>query len=254
MYNDSGAPVLVNVDFIGNQSYAFYQVRGNTTATEVRFIENQNGALFVGGLGDLRITRAVFERNFSDAESAGYIVRIANAGITEIDNAVFKFNTGVAVAIGDPNSLSIRNSTFYGNSSKDRPSISAIAGGGIDPDLFVNVENCIFWDNGEGAGIGGKDVDRIVVSNSLVQGEPPETNDYSYSTFRDGGGNIYGQAPQFETSSVSLKLSSGSPAIDAGSNALVPAELNKDLAGASRIVDGNGDGEAVVDMGAYEKQ
>jgi hypothetical protein len=43
--------------------------------------------------------------------------------------------------------------------------------------------------------------------------------------------------------------SAGSPVVDAGTNTdLVPADLD----GASRPADGNGDGSAVVDMGAYE--
>jgi hypothetical protein len=42
---------------------------------------------------------------------------------------------------------------------------------------------------------------------------------------------------------------SGSPAIDAGDNAACPAT---DYRGIARPVDGNGDGNAVCDMGAYE--
>ena len=40
----------------------------------------------------------------------------------------------------------------------------------------------------------------------------------------------------------------GSPAIDAGDNAVVPTGVTTDLAGSARIVNGT------VDMGAYEVQ
>jgi len=51
-------------------------------------------------------------------------------------------------------------------------------------------------------------------------------------------GNTYGLMP-----------TSGSPAIDAGDNVLCPAT---DFGGLSRPVDGDGDGLAICDMGAYE--
>src|ERR1700722_12945375 len=53
-----------------------------------------------------------------------------------------------------------------------------------------------------------------------------------------------------------FRLQAGSPVIDTGDN-YVPALVfygNADLAGNPRIVDGNCDGTAAVDMGAYEYQ
>ena len=47
-----------------------------------------------------------------------------------------------------------------------------------------------------------------------------------------------------------LHLGSGSPAIDTGTNSAI--SLPTDLDGNPRIVDGDGDGHATVDMGAYE--
>lgn len=46
-----------------------------------------------------------------------------------------------------------------------------------------------------------------------------------------------------------MALSAGSPAIDAGDDAYCPPD---DLLGLARPVDGNGDGQATCDMGAYE--
>ncbi len=52
--------------------------------------------------------------------------------------------------------------------------------------------------------------------------------------------------------SADLRLDTASPAIDLANNAMVPALLRTDLAGAPRITDGDGNGQAVVDAGAYE--
>lgn len=66
-----------------------------------------------------------------------------------------------------------------------------------------------------------------------------------------GEGNIAGD-PLFAADSV--YLTPDSPCIDSGSNAAVPVEVTTDLFGNPRIVDGNGDDESVVDMGAHEFQ
>lgn len=55
--------------------------------------------------------------------------------------------------------------------------------------------------------------------------------------------------PAFVSPGADFRLSENSPAIDAGSNTYAPAT---DYSGVLRPVDGNGDGIAVADMGAYE--
>ena len=66
-----------------------------------------------------------------------------------------------------------------------------------------------------------------------------------------GGGNVSAD-PQFarEGRRPNYRLTAGSPAIDAG----MPTSLagSTDAAGRPRVVDGNGDGAAVIDLGAYE--
>jgi len=49
-----------------------------------------------------------------------------------------------------------------------------------------------------------------------------------------------------------LRLLPGSPCVDAGDNSAVPPTVIVDLDGRPRIIDGNGDGMSIVDMGAYE--
>src|SRR5439155_6610362 len=63
-------------------------------------------------------------------------------------------------------------------------------------------------------------------------------------------GNISGD-PLFLDASSNFHLQSGSPAIDAGSNS-APDLPSTDLDSNPRVVDGNGDGTATVDIGVYE--
>lgn len=145
------------------------------------------------------------------------------------------------------------NSTFYAN-------VAVRAGGGIysnDNILCTNtVRNSILWGNADTAGGNYSETAQIINGNNTV----------GYSCIQGltayaGNGNI-GDAPLFVdplgedwipgTLDDNLRLLAGSPCIDAGDNSLVPVELTEDLDGNPRILDGNNDGTATVDMGAYE--
>jgi hypothetical protein len=69
-----------------------------------------------------------------------------------------------------------------------------------------------------------------------------------------GQNNNISSDPLFVNSPKHMyELNATSPAIDAGDNS-APDLPKKDFAGKPRIVDGNGDGKAIIDMGAYEFQ
>ena len=72
-------------------------------------------------------------------------------------------------------------------------------------------------------------------------------------TYVRSGAHDLCQEPQlagpFSGSAYGMKLTAGSPAIDAADNAICPAT---DILGVARPADGDGDGNAVCDMGAYE--
>jgi parallel beta-helix repeat protein len=116
----------------------------------------------------------------------------------------------------------------------------------------LNAANCIFWDGG--GEIWNADASTITITCSCVQDTDPDD-----ASVYPGTGNI-DDDPLFTepnglddiagTEDDDLRLSSGSPCIDAGDNTAV-SEPN-DLDGNPRIVDSDGDGNSVVDMGAYE--
>jgi len=120
----------------------------------------------------------------------------------------------------------IRNNTIYGN-------LAWTEGGGLYKCSGVIV-NCII--RGNTAPNGAQMCGSAVPSYSCIQG-------YTVG----GQGNI-GSDPRFR-SLTDFHLQSRSPCIDAGTNLNCPA-FDKD--GRRRPMDGDGDGRAVVDMGAYE--
>jgi hypothetical protein len=95
----------------------------------------------------------------------------------------------------------------------------------------------------------------IVWNNTLEQihtnpaGPPSVVTSLSFSDIQGGHAGLanINQDPQF--ADAGFRLSIGSPAIDAGKNTGAPAT---DLDGKSRPTDG--DGVAVVDMGAFGAQ
>jgi hypothetical protein len=105
------------------------------------------------------------------------------------------------------------------------------------------------WDGG---GIYNDDDSSVTDGGGNIDADPlfvrdPDPGDGDWTTPDD---NDYGD----------LRLQPGSPAIDAGDNAAVPAGITTDLAGLPRFVDiptvpDTGSGTPpIVDMGAYEAQ
>jgi parallel beta helix pectate lyase-like protein len=140
--------------------------------------------------------------------------------------------------------------------------------------------NCVDAGTGSAApGIAGSGLDTLTLRNSIVYdaqaalpcGTPASVPDVSGFTAphmsvtssdlcaaAGGGGPVTGAGnicadplltnPHFG----GFAETATSPTIDAGSNSLVPSGLTTDAAGDARVTDGNGDGSAVVDMGADE--
>ena len=193
------------------------------------------------------------------------------SGTVTITNNIFSGNSakyGGGVDAGSDSGTTIINNTFSGNSaSRD--------GGGIWTRLYydsaiLNIYNNIFFDNTANAG--GNDGDDLYVNsdgngnstgstvnlyNNNLSGNAnfdtgqsedlfiTETDNYSH------GGNIQ-QNPLFmDAENGDFHLQSTSPCIDTGTND-APHLPDTDKDGKPRIIDGNDDEIAIVDMGAYE--
>jgi hypothetical protein len=145
---------------------------------------------------------------------------------------------------------SVTNSSFSGNSASER------GGAMYYRNVSSTLTNCIVWGN---TALQGDEIYFEFYQN-------PATMTVSYSDIRGGEAGIYMEAgnilnwgegnidaePLFaDSDNGDYRLSISSPCIDAGDNDSVPPDVC-DLDGNTRIVDGDDDGEPVVDMGAYE--
>jgi predicted outer membrane repeat protein len=120
------------------------------------------------------------------------------------------------------------------------------------------VQNSILW--GNRAASGGDQIYNEASTPTLtycaVEGSGGSGPGWQAGLGLDGGGNDDADprflAPVDATTAptvvMNLRLRSGSPAIDAGSNSLLPPGVDTDLAGKPRVVNGR------VDLGAYEAQ
>jgi len=135
-------------------------------------------------------------------------------------------------------------------------------GGGLCAMDNTVVESCTLADNVSAFRAGGLWANKATVRNSIVWGNvaPLDANYYrNAGTFlavcatplASGTGNIASD-PQFvSTENGNYGLAGTSPCIDAGSNQTWMADA-KDLFGEVRSQDGDGNGSAIVDLGAIE--
>jgi predicted outer membrane repeat protein len=176
----------------------------------------------------------------NEAGSYGGGVYCYSLGILETTNSVFIGNRagyhGGAFNCKANCSVNVTNCTLTGNSAE-------ISGGGVWCDeSTVNISNTILWDN-EPAELWVSET--MVVENSCIEGG-----------WR-GNNNIEADPCFFDTESSNqsewdLRLRPESFCIDKGTNTPIGSLTENDIENKPRLVDGDGDGFAIVDMGAYE--
>ena len=253
--------------------------RNNAQNWILPYQQGSGGGAGIGDGSKVRIDRCRFTRNkatYGGGMSAGLDIQV------QIDQTVFWENETTLVAYENyggggaiytrGGSIWIVNSTIANNRAIDSDGTANGPGYDKPGGIYFNgtgshrIENSIVYGNTYDS------IDSYYWPNDGLQQiklNPASTLTARTSDIQGlvllgltGDGNIDGD-PTFTDGAVgNLTLSAGSPCLDAGSNYVdyEPMEPGfqllpeTDMAGNWRIVDGNGDGEAIVDMGAYEYQ
>jgi hypothetical protein len=277
MYNENCSPAVTNCAFIGNtadKGGGMLNYQSSPILTGCGFVSNiassSGGAIF-NELSDPSISGCTFTDNAADYGGGGIYNVESSPAVT--NSAFFRNDSesGGAIMndyISDP---IVTNCIFSGNAAD-------LYGGGIEN--FDNCEpaviNCTFSENSAdyGGAIDNFDSSPVIINSIMwgdsaasgeneidVDGGDPEVTfcDIQGGWFGSGGDNIdedplfvdaVGADGQAGTGDDDLQLQGGSPCIDAGDNAAVTEAT--DIKGDPRIIDGDNDGQAIVDVGAHE--
>ena len=238
------------------------------------------GGVSIGGAGSVQLLHNVISGN-SATEGGGVSLFAAAAAVVD-SNVISDNNTtsgpggGIWVVNGQ-SQVSITNNVITGN--------RGFPGGGIDESVPFGDRGAFIFNNtlvgnvaspGSAINMEGFDNQANIVNNilesstsasvlncdTLYQAQPPVVlNNDAIST---GGGTAYAGScsglqgkngnfsadPQFVNGAAGdYHLQFSSPAIDAGANTSAPT---LDIEGTTRPLDGNFDGVAVTDLGAFE--
>ncbi|UCC31884.1 MAG: right-handed parallel beta-helix repeat-containing protein, partial [Phycisphaerales bacterium] len=225
MANQTGSPSLQNCTFRGNASS-----KGGGLATEI---------------GSPELSNCTFAENSADSGGGVYI----ESGNPTLVNCLIHGNAGgstsddkgggMRTVSGDPKLI---NCTFSAN--------SAYKTGGVycdDGADGLTLTNCILWGNTDIVSTGPEaaqidDCDYGNVTYSCIQDDDP--ND-GYIPFGGASNNNVDDDPLFVDSGTNVRLSFGSPCINAGDDSALPDPPPLDLDGNVRV-------RCHVDMGPYE--
>jgi uncharacterized repeat protein (TIGR02543 family) len=225
----------------------------------------QEGIMLVGGsmsghhngVDDFFISRNVFLRSSFQAfmiQGGSFDARNNTVEkITIVNNLIARSSgSGVLLLGGFDNSDDnvVKDVMILNNTLAENGDASSPWAGGINIEnnntssgnvvYGVTIANTILWNNQQNDRIAGPQTPDSVQNSILGD-----------ARYRGSSGNFYA-SPQFvDPTQTDYSLQATSPAIDKGATS--GADPGKfDLAGYPRVRDGNGDGTAVADIGAYE--
>jgi hypothetical protein len=213
MFNYSSSPTLINCTISGNAA------------------SSGGGGMFNGHGASPVLTNCTFIGNSAGSKGGGML----NWGSwAELTNCTF---VGNSAALGGGIYTYYQN--YGGPLELTNCTFSANVGGAMFNSISSPVLiNCILWGDGPQEMYNDEDSWPVVTYSDIEGGYPGEGNIDAYPWFVDPDNGDF-------------HLGACSPCIDGGDN-LVPDLPEFDFEGDDRILDGDGDGVAVVDMGADE--
>jgi len=228
------------------------------TAVVMRGFEIRNGAS--GGIanqGDLTLEDSWVHDNGDGSPST--FGGLSNLGTALIDRVAVTTNHGhTAGGVSNAGQLEIRNSTISGNSAGHAPGIDNLAGATLEL-----VYSTVAANGSHGIRVGGA----ASLRGTIIAGHTAANCDAAVNTLghnledadtcglQTGSNDLIGIDPLLATlgfhggSSPTHAIEVDSPALDAGEITGAPAT---DQRGVIRPIDGDLDGSAICDMGAFE--
>ena len=243
---------LLGFSIVGsaNLDYPAIRVHGEETVIKGNIIEKSPKTGYgsvVGILGNTAspiITGNVFRQNNCHDQHGTGVVAFVNYSSPIISNNLFYDNLCPAITMSQPTGThpQIINNTIIGNQ------IGIRVGANVDPQGQI-YRNNILTENDIGFDLVDQKNDYSPTwESNLVYG-----NTVNYQGFADQtgtAGNLSADPLFRNSTNHDFHLSPGSPAIDSGSMEDAPSD---DFEGFPRPIDGNNDGTALMDMGAFEK-
>jgi hypothetical protein len=170
------------------------------------------------------------------------------------------FANGGGLSVRENCTATLNNCSFGDNRVRSETGGGSPRGGGAYVTGELVATNCIFWGNG----VNGYEEEELWVGSIHSIGPSlPGTAEIASTCVQGlrefiGNGNV-DVDPDFTST---LRLGGNSGVVDLGNNVIdispstpgFQSLPNTDLAGQTRIVDGDGDGLPTVDLGAYEYQ
>ena len=238
------------------------------TLSGCHFLENASttdsgGAVYNGSAG-LSLTKSIFRGNASGV-NGGAVCDVVGQYL-DLKDCLFSANT----ALYDGGALYIENITDVDMTNCLMTYNDAEYGGGIanTGSGTTDIVHCTLNQNTASIGHGiYNSGTAATIQNSIVYDYiiPSSSVTVTYSCALNGLGagtgntnldplfvNPLGPDGVAGTEDDNFRLTSNSPCIDAGDNSLIPSGVETDLDGLSRIVNGDCNGIATADMGAYE--
>ena len=237
--NNDGTPVLKNCTFNENTAFAgagIDNLNSNAILTDCTFSGNSTdeyGASVNNRESSPQITRCIFFGNIAHDFGGGGVCNWSSSPI--IRNCLFYENASVeegGAIMNNRSTLVLFNCTFFGNTADRGGNALAFYSYLNDPPSSMQATNCIFFDGG----------------NEIWKNEETDIS-ITYSNIQGGWADIgnIDTDPMFVDPAVDdYHLLPGSPCLDAGDPAYVPAPGETDLDGQPRVIGGR------VDMGVYE--
>ncbi|MDM8561324.1 choice-of-anchor U domain-containing protein, partial [Candidatus Parabeggiatoa sp. HSG14] len=272
IYNDNSHPVISHVFLQSNTASnqgggVFNQAGSNPILGHVNM--SSNTAIQGGGIANNnsspKISHSILSGN--QATEGGGMVNL-NQSSPVLSHVIFSGNSATQTG----SALLNQNSTLTLSQTTITENLAPTGSGIVNQSSQATINNSIIWQNHPQGGIKGAQISDDANSQTTV----------NYSIIQGGwvGEGNQNEDPLFTESVVdhitthttvgNFHLSENSPAIDAGNNTLILPDfadaecagllgdgntteiVEIDYDGNSRLEDGNGDGTATVDMGAYE--